>query len=243
MPKNFFSNTEKNNYIKQHLDKQLAKYDKVNYVYAVMNKKNTDDMIIISDLSDELVNNYLNQKTQNIDPVIIKALNQLAPFSWDENIKINSIWPVKKVFEPMKMLNISGYAFVLHDHLNNLALLSLYMDKFLIKDIEFFIKSNKGELQGLLIHTHEMLLSLYQNENTTEKIIFSPRESEVLYWCSIGKTYSEIGTILNISTYTVKFHIGNVVKKLGVINAKHAISLSVKLNLISRPAGKKAGLT
>lgn len=53
-------------------------------------------MIIISDLSDELVNNYLNQKTQNIDPVIIKALNQLAPFSWDENIKINSIWPVKK---------------------------------------------------------------------------------------------------------------------------------------------------
>lgn len=208
-----------------------------------MNKKNTDDMMIISDLSDELVNNYLNQKKQNIDPVIIKALNQLAPFSWDENIKINSIWPVKKVFEPIKMLNISGYTFVLHDHLNNLALLWLYMDKFLIKDIEFFIKSNKGELQGLLIHTHEMLLSLYQNENTTEKIIFSPRESEVLYWCSIGKTYSEIGTILNISTYTVKFHIGNVVKKLGVINAKHAISLSVKLNLISRPAGKKAGLT
>ncbi len=39
MPKKFFSNTEKNNYIKQHLDKQLAKYDKVNYVYAVMNKK------------------------------------------------------------------------------------------------------------------------------------------------------------------------------------------------------------
>lgn len=38
MPKNFFK-YRKNNYIKQHLDKQLAKYDKVNYVYAVMNKK------------------------------------------------------------------------------------------------------------------------------------------------------------------------------------------------------------
>ncbi|WGL98867.1 LuxR C-terminal-related transcriptional regulator [Arsenophonus sp. aPb] len=239
MPKNFFSNTEKNNYIKQHLDKQFAKYNKVNYVYAVMNKKNTDDMIIISDLSDELVNNYLNQKTQNIDPVVIKALNQLAPFSWYENSKINSIWPVKRIFELIKTLNISGYAFVLHDHLNNLALLSLYIDKFLIKDINFFINNNKDALQGLLIHTHEMLLSLYQNENKTEKIIFSPRESEVLYWCSIGKTYSEIGTILNISTYTVKFHIGNVVKKLGVINAKHAISLSVKLNLISPPTGKK----
>lgn len=235
MAKNFFSNTEKNNYIKQHLNKQLAKYDKVNYVYAVMNKKNTDDMMIISDLSDDLVNNYLNKKTQDIDPVIIKALNQVSPFSWDENIKINSIWPVKKVFEPIKTLNIIGHAFVLHDHLNNLAILSLYIDKFLIKDINFFINSNKDELQGLLIHTHEMLISLYKNENTTEKIIFSPRESEVLYWCSIGKTYSEIGTILNISTYTVKFYIGNVVKKLGVINAKHAISLSVKLNLISRP--------
>lgn len=239
MPKIFFSNTEKNNYIKQHLDKQLAKHDKVNYVYAVMNKKNTDDMMNISDLADELVSNYLEKKTQYIDPVIIKALNQFSSFSWDENIKINSIWPVKKVFEPIKTLNISGYAFVLHDHLNNLALLSLYIDKFLIKDINFFINSNKDALQGLLIHTHEMLLALYQNENKPEKIIFSPRESEVLYWCSIGKTYSEIGTILNISTYTVKCHIGNVVKKLGVINAKHAISLSVKLNLISPPTGKK----
>jgi LuxR family transcriptional regulator, quorum-sensing system regulator ExpR len=196
-------------------------------------------MMNISDLADELVSNYLEKKTQYIDPVIIKALNQFSSFSWDENIKINSIWPVKKVFEPIKTLNISGYAFVLHDHLNNLALLSLYIDKFLIKDINFFINSNKDALQGLLIHTHEMLLALYQNENKPEKIIFSPRESEVLYWCSIGKTYSEIGTILNISTYTVKFHIGNVVKKLGVINAKHAISLSVKLNLISPPTGKK----
>lgn len=216
MASNFFSNIQKNNYIKQHLDKQLARYDKINYVYAVMNKKNTDDMMIISDLSDDLIKN---------------------------NLKIKSIWPVKKVFEPIKTLNISGYAFVLHDHLNNLAILSLYIDKFLIKDISFFINSNKDELQGLLIHTHEMLLSLYQNEKTTEKIIFSPRESEVLYWCSIGKTYSEIGIILNISENTVKFHMGNIVKKLGVINAKHAISLSVKLNLISHPTEKNNKIT
>ncbi|WP_334472456.1 helix-turn-helix transcriptional regulator [Arsenophonus sp. PmNCSU2021_1] len=243
MASNFFSNIQKNNYIKQHLDKQLARYDKINYVYAVMNKKNTDDMMIISDLSDDLINNYLNKKIQDIDPVIIKALNRISSFSWDEDIKIKSIWPVKKVFEPIKTLNISGYAFVLHDHLNNLAILSLYIDKFLIKDISFFINSNKDELQGLLIHTHEMLLSLYQNEKKTEKIIFSPRESEVLYWCSIGKTYSEIGIILNISENTVKFHMGNIVKKLGVINAKHAISLSVKLNLISHPTEKNNKIT
>ncbi|WP_222409740.1 LuxR C-terminal-related transcriptional regulator, partial [Yersinia aldovae] len=38
--------------------------------------------------------------------------------------------------------------------------------------------------------------------------------------------------ILGIKRSTVKFHIGNVVRKLGVLNAKHAIRLGIELQLI-----------
>uniref|UniRef100_UPI00384ACE79 helix-turn-helix transcriptional regulator n=1 Tax=Brenneria izbisi TaxID=2939450 RepID=UPI00384ACE79 len=62
--------------------------------------------------------------------------------------------------------------------------------------------------------------------------MFSHRENEILYWASMGKTYPEIAMILDIKISTVKFHIGNVVKKLGVLNAKHAIRLGVELQLI-----------
>lgn len=238
MPNAFFSNTEKNKYIKQYLSEQLAKYKKINYVYAVLNKRDTDDIIIISDLSDEIIKNYIDKKIQHIDPVIIKALNQFWSFSWNEDIKIKSILSAKEAFNSIKNLNISGYAFVLHDHLANLAILSLYIDKSLLNDLQYLIDKNKNDIQGILNHTHKMFISLYQSENTDNKITFSPRESEVLYWCSVGKTYYEISIILGIKLGTVKFHIGNVVKKLGVTNAKHAISLSTKLNLVSYPLDK-----
>ena len=48
----------------------------------------------------------------------------------------------------------------------------------------------------------------------------------------MGKTYQEIALITGITSRTVKYHIGNVVKKLGVINAKQAIRLGVELELI-----------
>jgi len=81
-------------------------------------------------------------------------------------------------------------------------------------------------------------LLLYQDVNSiadNEKIdkeIFSKRENEIIYWASMGKTYQEIALILGIKLSTVKFHIGNAVKKLGVTNAKHAIRLGIELQLI-----------
>lgn len=214
----------------------------MNYVYGVMNKRNTDDMIIISDFSDDLIANYLNKKTQNIDPVIINALNRISPFTWDENLKINSEWTIKKVFDPVTPYNIiSGHAFVVHDQNNNLAVLSLYIDKYSMDYIHDHISRHKDELQGLLIQIHEMLLSIYQEEKVVNNIL-SARESEILYWCTTGKTYTEVADILQITVSTVKFHMAKIVKKMGVKNAKHAISLGTELNMISPPSEKSRGI-
>ncbi|WP_273908635.1 helix-turn-helix transcriptional regulator [Enterobacter bugandensis] len=240
MSKLFFSNTEKNNYAKLYIEKKLSQYGKMNYVYSVMNKRNTDEMAIISDLPETLVVDYLNNKKQNIDPVILAALNRITSFSWDDNIQINSQWTVKKLFDPVKPYNInSGYAFVLHDHYSNLAVLSLYIDKYMMSEVEETIKNHKDELQGLLLQAHSMLLDLYHDQTPNQKFTLSSRESDILYWCSTGKTYQEVSDILKITVSTVKFHMSKVVKKMGVKNAKHAISLSVELGLASPPNNDK----
>ncbi len=44
------------------------------------------------------------------------------------------------------------------------------------------------------------------------------REQEVLFWVSEGKRNSEIGQILRISPGTVKRHLENLYRKLGVEN-------------------------
>ncbi|OON34726.1 hypothetical protein BTJ39_23225 [Izhakiella australiensis] len=233
MYNNFFSDTKKNSKIRHYLNESLAHYDGINYVYAVMNKANTDKILIISDLPEHLVANYLKKKNQNIDPVIISALNRVTSFSWDENIKIRAQWSMKSIFRPVKPYNItSGYAFVLHDCKNNVVILSIYMDKYLMSEMSEKIEENKNKLQGLLINTHDMLLHAYLENKTTGNRL-TARESEILSLCTTGKIYSEISALLHISVGTVKYHMANITKKLDARNAKHAITLATELNMIS----------
>jgi len=52
----------------------------------------------------------------------------------------------------------------------------------------------------------------------------SEREIEIMEWVAMGKTNSEIGTILNISGFTVKNHMQRIFQKLNVFNRAQAVS-------------------
>ena len=52
----------------------------------------------------------------------------------------------------------------------------------------------------------------------------SERETQIMAWVAMGKTNSEIGTILNISGFTVKNHMQRIFQKLNVFNRAQAVS-------------------
>lgn len=239
MSKSFFSNQVINSSIKDYLERKLLQFSNVKYAYAIMSKRNPADFSIISNRP-EWFQVYIENNFQFIDPVLITALYRVSPFSWDENIMLNKGVKVPKLFDMARNHNIiNGYTFVLHDHNNNLVVLSIMLDEHCDDNIEEVIQMNKGKLQMLLINAHEKLTALYQEQATktdfdemNTREIFSKRENEIIYWASVGKSYQEIALILGIKLTTVKYHIGNAVKKLGVTNMKHAIRLSMELQLI-----------
>ncbi len=49
------------------------------------------------------------------------------------------------------------------------------------------------------------------------------READVLFWLIQGKGISDIGTLLNLSSATVKKHLEHIFQKLGVENRTSAI--------------------
>lgn len=236
----FYGNERIDNSIKSYLDRKLAILGNFKYAYTVFNKKAPMQILIISNYPSEWLEVYKRKHYQQIDPVVLAALNRISPFAWDENFFVRDLIGFAKLFKVSKNYNVmNGYTFVLHDCNHYLALLSILMDEENVMDIEEAIKENKGDLQMLLVTVHEKCTSLYREMTKHAycnpaggKYLFSQRENEILYWASMGKTYSEIATILGIKLGTVKFHIGNVVKKLGVMNAKHAIRLGVELQLI-----------
>ncbi|HEN3636176.1 TPA: LuxR family transcriptional regulator [Yersinia enterocolitica] len=235
MNKLLFKNQLINTTIKKKLEEKLEKYRNIRYAYAIMNKRNPANFTVISNISNWF-EFYTQSNFQFTDPVLLMAAHCVMPFSWDEKIIFR--WP--KLFDMAKEYNvINGYTFVLHDQNHNLIVLSLMTDKDCDEDIEDKFGKDKGNIQLLLMSTHERLTSLYKDLNSTSDFynmnrneIFSKRENEIIYWASVGKSYQEIALILGIQSTTVKHHMGKVVKKLGVTNAKHAIGLAVELQLI-----------
>lgn len=53
----------------------------------------------------------------------------------------------------------------------------------------------------------------------------SEREAEIMKWVAMGKTNVEIGSILNLSSFTIKNHMQRIFKKLDVFNRAQAVSV------------------
>lgn len=58
------------------------------------------------------------------------------------------------------------------------------------------------------------------------------REIDVLKYMAAGKTNAEIAVLLTVSHATVKFHISNILRKLGVESRSAAVMLAAKQNLV-----------
>ncbi len=56
----------------------------------------------------------------------------------------------------------------------------------------------------------------------------TPREAEILFWVSQGKTNPEICTILEMKLFTVKKHLENIYAKLGVENRTAACAVALE---------------
>ncbi len=239
MSNTFFNNSSINNDIKTLLSDELEKFGHFRFAYTILKKNNPSCFTGLTNYPDEWAATYMGNAYQYIDPVMTTALNSIDPFLWDEQFLFDGKRKLKKGFEFAKKYNITdGFTLTVHDPNNHLVTLTILIDGEQKEQTKKYLLSIRDKLQILLIDTHAKLINRYGEEdlkirsNKDKNKELSARENEVLYWASMGKTYPEISTALGVKTSTVKFHMGNVVKKLGVFNAKQAIRLGLELQLI-----------
>ena len=63
----------------------------------------------------------------------------------------------------------------------------------------------------------------------------SPRELECLTWVSLGKSSTDIGAILDLSSRTVDAYLEKACSKLSVRTRIEAVVAAVQMKLIERP--------
>lgn len=79
-------------------------------------------------------------------------------------------------------------------------------------------------------------LSSYRDTSAVQlpaaPVEFTRREIQCLKWAAAGKTDSEIATIMNVSVPTIRFHLTNASRKLGVSGRSQTVRLATNLGYI-----------
>lgn len=109
--------------------------------------------------------------------------------------------------------------------------------------LDYILPENNREiyfLQLLAPHLHGTCISAKNIDDNRAKKSLSQREQDVLKWVCWGKTNSEIGSILGISSWTVKVHVANLLEKLNASTRGHAATKAISLGLIEINANSRA---
>lgn len=84
-------------------------------------------------------------------------------------------------------------------------------------------------------------LSAYRDANqpgaSAEAVEFTRREIQCLKWAAAGKTDNEIAQIMAVSVPTIRFHLTNASRKLGVSGRAQTIRLATTLGYIGPASG------
>jgi transcriptional regulator EpsA len=73
-----------------------------------------------------------------------------------------------------------------------------------------------------------------KQESVEPQALLTTRELEILGWVYEGKSNIDIGSILQISSLTVKNHVQKILRKLNVQNRTQAVSKGIMLKLLQR---------
>lgn len=91
------------------------------------------------------------------------------------------------------------------------------------------IVNDYTRLSKKITDAEESGISDAETDLSDQEIILTPREQEILYHLSRGFTNKEISTATNLAVDTVKTHLRNIFRKLGVKNRTQAISRASKM--------------
>lgn len=190
---------------------------------------------------------YATYKSENFfrhDPVWVRAMQGPAPFTWadcPEFALLGGRAPKTRARQVVEAAHDFGYTqgVVVPVHGRSKhgefvsAMISLYWQGAL-KDFRALSDLPRWfPIVGCFFHDRVLELRGFDSASASPSPLLSPRERDCLSWAAQGKTFSEIGTILEIDARTVEYHVQNAMKKLGVHRLTHAIKVAVQRGLIA----------
>lgn len=169
--------------------------------------------------------------TANGDPYARHALERDGPLLWHEADLSSGTGPeVGRFLEMTQAAGVVSAATIpLHRARHACDVLHVFAISSALRAV------SRDEIWRLAAIAFAVTCRLHELEPVplrTSSVSLTERELDVLGWSKEGKSYSEIGIIMRISSKTVEFHMSNIMRKLGVNQKIAAIMAALKLGLL-----------
>jgi DNA-binding CsgD family transcriptional regulator len=173
---------------------------------------------------------YFVKQYLAIDPVVERGRTAILPFDW-ETLNPNDDPAVTEFFADAIRHNVGrhGVAIPVRNRRNAYSLVCFSCD-FARPDWDLFKRRNMPTLQQLsaLIDSAASI----EAKLPPAPVQLSRREEQCLIWAARGKTYQEIGEILELSYGSVKSHLDTARHKLHCLNLTHAVGVALATGVI-----------
>ena len=215
------------------LQKQIRFYGFDRFTYWLRwPTSDTHQPVFISTYPDSFIEQYVANDYQSHDMIGRFSLEANTPFKWSD---IEKKYPITKgqrmIYDDSRAVGlISGGSIPIHGPRQIEATFSVVSDLNQKQFDERFFQA-RHELHILATYAHERILQLGLHDSTHE-LSLTIRETEILTWVARGKTYWEIGKILNIQEDTVKKFMQRIFRLLNVSNNTHAVAKAIINGLI-----------
>lgn len=172
---------------------------------------------------------YALRKYGEIDPLLRRAVNSIEPLVWSHALFADTpqLWADAQSFGLRAGISQPCWAAQ-----GVFGILTFLRAGPLFSTGEIALLRRQLQMVGNLLHLSMYELLDVPDMNRVGEVCLTSREREVLRWTSEGKTAEIIGAILNISTRTVNFHIGNVLTKLVAVNKVQAVAKARTFGLL-----------
>jgi DNA-binding CsgD family transcriptional regulator len=199
---------------------------------------NTGQDLVLTNFPVEWVAHYMSEDFGKIDPVPEYLATENRICYWDRLIATTALTKVQQRLKDDAMsAHISGGITLRigSRHGEFATLICVPARSASLSDDQLSELEPILELVGNYFHAKSLNILVRERlsaQSQMQVVSLSPREREVLYWASLGKTGWETGAILGISQKSVELHADNAKTKLAATNKTHAVAKAIMSGII-----------
>lgn len=187
------------------------------------------DVVVFTMIPGDWFARYDAEKYEEIDPMGEWAVNNRLPFEWEEVTKAMDLTRrQKRLMDEIRAASLfDGVTVPIHGPFGQVSGVS-------------FMRGRKRGVSAddlhigrvLAVQFHQAYTALEEEGDTESGSPLTARERDVLLRLVEGLNNAEAAERLGISEHSVKFHVQNVCKKLGVNSRVAAVVKAIRLGLI-----------